>query len=112
MKNVHSAIKKCLFFDNFANIEIQTYPKSAQSLPKGCPKVAQRLNFNALFCLLQPQISKVFSRLLEQFFLTIGQNNFDNKILFQKLQTMYLKLAEFPLCGVAVNHVLLNLMTL
>ena len=29
---------------------------------------------------LQPRISKVFSRSLEQFFLTVGQNNFGNKI--------------------------------
>ena len=31
---------------------------------------------------LQPQISKVFSRSLELFFLTVGQNNFGNKIPF------------------------------
>ena len=32
---------------------------------------------------LQPQISKVFhDRSLEQFFLTVGQNNFGNKIPF------------------------------
>ena len=33
---------------------------------------------------LQPRISKV-SRTLEHFFLTVGQNNFDNKIQFQQL---------------------------
>ena len=31
---------------------------------------------------LQPRISKRFSRSPEQFFLTEGQNNFDNKIPF------------------------------
>ena len=31
---------------------------------------------------LQPRISKVFSRSLEQFFLTVDQNNFGNKIPF------------------------------
>ena len=31
---------------------------------------------------LQPRITKVFSQTLEQFFLTVGQNNFDNKIPF------------------------------
>ena len=31
---------------------------------------------------LQPRITKVFTRTLEQFFLTVGQNNFDNKIPF------------------------------
>ena len=31
---------------------------------------------------LQPWISKVFSQSLEQFFLTLGQNNFENKIPF------------------------------
>ena len=38
---------------------------------------------------LQPRISKVFSRSLEQFFLTVGQNNFGNKIpfLFQNAAT-------------------------
>ena len=31
---------------------------------------------------LQPQISKVFYQSIEQFFLTVGQNNFGNKIPF------------------------------
>ena len=31
---------------------------------------------------LQPRISKVFSQSLEQFFLTVGQNNFGNKLPF------------------------------
>ena len=31
---------------------------------------------------LQPRISNVFSRWLEHFFLTVGQNNFGNKIPF------------------------------
>ena len=31
---------------------------------------------------LQPRISKDFSQSLDQFFLTVGQNNFGNKIPF------------------------------
>ena len=40
---------------------------------------------------LQPRISKVFFRSLEQFFLTVGQNNFGNKIPIQSPE-IHLKL--------------------
>ena len=40
---------------------------------------------------IQPRISKVFFRSLEQFFLTVGQNNFGNKISIQSPE-IHLKL--------------------
>ena len=39
---------------------------------------------------LQPQISKVFSLSQEQSFLTVGQNNFGNKIPFMNFEKRYL----------------------
>ena len=37
---------------------------------------------------LQPQISKVFSQSLEQFFHTVGENNFGNKIPFLNFKNL------------------------
>ena len=38
---------------------------------------------------LQPHISKSFSRSLQQFFLTAGQNNFDKKIPFLHFENFF-----------------------
>ena len=46
---------------------------------------------------LQPRISKVFLESLEQFFLTVGQNNFGNKIPYLNLYLLHIQENFFPL---------------
>ena len=42
----------------------------------------QKIEYNALFMMLSIPVSNFGDQPLEQFFLTVGQNNFGNKIPF------------------------------
>ena len=58
---------------------------------------------------LQPRISKVSSRSLEQFFLTVGQNNFGNKVPFI-FECLYIKISPvfYLLHGKIISELELN----
>ena len=61
---------------------------------------------------IQPQISKVFSRSLEHFFLTVRQNNFGNKIPFLGYCKIFTSLPSFASrcsnCSVVFQRLFLN----